>query len=66
MYASKSFQTKKALREAVEAGRKISVFQPFMGDAPMNGTVSLEGPNYEMHRWYARATLVDGYIVKVK
>lgn len=66
MYASKSFPTKKALREAVEAGRKISVFQPFMGDVPMNGTVSVEGPNYQPHRWYARVTLADGYIVKVK
>jgi hypothetical protein len=68
MYTNINFKSKKLLKEAVAAGRKISVYQPgpFGGDAPANGKVSLEGPHYpEPHRWYASATVQDGYIVKV-
>ena len=69
MYTSINFKNKKALKEAVAAGRKISVYQPgpFGGNEPTNGTVCIEGPHYpEPHRFYCTATLVDGYIVKVK
>ena len=68
MYADRSFKTKKALREAVSAGQEIGIFQPgpFGGNEPKNGTTSIEGPNYEMHTWYATVTLVDGLITKVK
>jgi hypothetical protein len=68
MYATTSFKTKKAFREAVAAGKQVGVFQPgpFGGNEPTNGTVAIEGPNYEMHRWYASATLKDGVVVKVK
>lgn len=68
MYTSQNFKTKKALKEAIAKGEKISVFQPgpFGGNPPQSGTVTLEGPHYpEPHRWYAQATLADGYIVKV-
>jgi len=66
-YASRDFDTKKQLIEAVAAGKKISVYQPFMGEVPMNGQTSVEGPHYPRpHRWYARVTMQDGYIVKVK
>jgi hypothetical protein len=68
MYTTINFKSKKLLKEAVAAGRKISVYQPgpFGGDAPVNGKVCLEGPHYpEPHRWYASATVQDGYIVKV-
>jgi hypothetical protein len=68
MYCTKSFPTKKALKQAVESGQKLEVFQPndmFGNPIPQNATVSLEGPNYVMHKWYARATLKDGFIVKV-
>lgn len=68
MYTSQNFKTKKALKEAIAKGEKISVFQPgpFGGNEPQNGNVVLEGPHYpEPHRWYAEATLADGYIVKV-
>ena len=69
MYTSINFKNKKALKEAVAAGRKISVYQPgpFGGNEPTNGTVCIEGPHYpEPHRFYCTATLVDSYIVKVK
>ena len=68
MYTGINFKTKKALKEAVAAGRKIDVYQPgpFGGNVPRNGKVTLEGPWYPLpHVWYASATLKDGYIVKV-
>lgn len=69
MYTTKNFKTKKALKEAVAAGEKITVFQPgpFGGEPQKNGKACLEGPHYpEPHRWYASVELKDGYIVKVK
>ena len=69
MYSSVNFKTKKALREAVENGRQITIFQPgpFGGNEPTNGNTALEGPHYpEPHKWYATVTLRDGVITKVK
>jgi hypothetical protein len=70
MYASENFKTKKALREAVESGREVRVFQPnnmFGTPTPTNGTVTLEGPWYPAaHTFYATATLTDGLITKVR
>lgn len=70
MYANVNFKSKKALKEAVVAGRKIGVYQPngdmFGVTPPENGNVTLEGPHYpEPHRWYAKAKIEGGYIVKV-
>jgi len=69
MYTQQNFPTKKAFKEAVAAGRQITVYQPgpFGGNEPANGTVCVEGPHFpEPHRWYATATLKDGVVVKVK
>lgn len=69
MYTSINFRTKKELKEAVAAGKKITVYQPgpFGGNEPTNGTVCVEGPHYpEPHRWYAECTLENGIIVKVR
>lgn len=69
MYTSKNFKTKKALKEAIERGEKITVYQPgpFGGNEPTNGKVTLEGPHYpEPHKWYAQGELVDGYLIKIK
>lgn len=68
MYTEINFKTKKALKEAIAAGRRVTVFQPgpFGGDPPQNGKITLEGPHYpEPHRWYAQATLVNGVVTKV-
>lgn len=68
MYTDVNFKTKKQLKEAVAAGRKIGVFQPgpFGNGVPVSGPVSVEGPHYpEPHKWYARVQLQDGYIIKV-
>jgi hypothetical protein len=70
-YTTINYLTKKALREAVLKGQRVTVYQP-NGDltgahTPENGVVYLEGPHYpKAHTWYAEATVKDGIIVKVK
>ncbi len=67
MYTTRNFPTKKALTEAVKNGQIIGVFNPGLGgDPPVNGEVSVEGPQGKPHSWYARVTLANGRIVKVK
>lgn len=58
-YTEQNFPSKKALKEAIAAGRKISVFQPGpFGDALRPGKVYLEGPHYpKPHKWYASAEI---------
>ena len=59
MYTHINFRSKKELKEAVAAGRAVTVYQPgpFGGNEPSEGAVSLEGPWYpQPHRWYAQAT----------
>lgn len=70
MYVNPNFKTKKALREAVQRGERVIVFQPnsdvtgFPGTT--NGSVDVEGPHYpEPHRWYARVQMTDGAVTKV-
>jgi hypothetical protein len=68
MYTTKNFKTKKALKEAVNAGEKVTVFQPggiFTGKT--DGKITLEGPHFpKPHTWYAEAEIKDGIILKVK
>ena len=71
MYTDYDFKTKKALKEAVAAGKRVTVYRPnayLTGTrAPTEGTVYLEGAHYPApHTWYAEATLKDGVIVKVR
>lgn len=66
-YTSINFKTKKALKEALANGEKLTIFNPGLGEPTVNGTAFLEGPHYpKPHSWYAQATLKDGIIVKVK
>ena len=68
-YTVHNYRTKKAVKEAVNAGQSVSVFQPgpFAGEGQTDGTVYLEGPHYpEPHKWYATATVKDGVIVSIK
>lgn len=70
MYTTTNYKSKKALKEAIASGVRVTVYQP-NGDltgtvAPQNGRVYLEGPHYpEPHRWYAQGELKDGALVKV-
>ena len=67
MYTDQNFKTKKALKDALTAGKSIGVFSPGPFPAPSNGRVALEGPHFPAaHTWYAQATVVDGIITKVK
>ena len=72
MYACKNFKTKAEFKRAVASfnagtGKPVMVFSPGpFGTNPVNGIVSIEGPHFpEPHKWYARATLVAGIVVKV-
>lgn len=66
-YTDTNFKTKKALKEAVKAGKSVGVYQPGMGTIPENGTVYLEGPHYPApHTWYAQGTMANGVLVSVK
>lgn len=67
MYVDPNFPTKKALKEAVAAGKMVAVFQPGLGSVPEGeATVSVEGPYApKPHSWYARVKIKDGLVVKV-
>lgn len=66
MYTEVNFKTKKDLKAAVAAGRKIGVYAPGLGQPPTNGTCCVEGPHYpKPHTWYATVTIKDSIIVKV-
>ena len=67
MYCSPNFKTKKALKEAVANGEKVTVFSPGPFPCPQDGSVTLEGPHYpEPHRWYASVIVENGRVIKVK
>lgn len=66
-YVNPNFKTKKALKQAISEGKRVEVYQPGLGDIPINGTITLEGPHYpEPHKWYAQGTMKDGVLVGVK
>ena len=66
MYVTPNYPSKKALREAVTAGKSVEVFSPGPWPAPVNGDTSVEGPHYpKPHTWYARVRVQDGRVVKV-
>jgi hypothetical protein len=67
MYTHPNFKTKKALKEAVKNGDKVTAFSPGPFPCPNEGKIALEGPHYpEAHTWYAEATLKDGVVISVK
>jgi len=68
MYTSINFKTKKALKEAVAAGKVVEVYNPGpFGDPPENGSCAVEGPHFPAaHTWYAQVELKGGKVVKVK
>jgi hypothetical protein len=65
-YVTPNFRSKKALREAVAAGKPVSVFSPGPFGCSQNGKVAVEGPWFpEPHRFYATVLVVNGKVVKV-
>jgi hypothetical protein len=67
MYTDRNFKSKRELKEAVAAGKKIRVYAPGTGTPVENGDEYVEGPHApEPHRWYAKVLMKDGVIVRVK
>lgn len=66
-YTTIDFKTKKALKEAIANGEKVTCYQPGPFNEPLrNGKVYLEGPHFpKPHTWYGTGTLKDGVLVKV-
>lgn len=66
-YISPNLKTKKAVKEALAAGEKITVFNPGLGGDIVDGPVTLEGPHYpEPHRWYAQGVVENGFLKSIK
>lgn len=66
-YADTNFKTKKALKDAVKAGKKVGYYNPGMGTPAQTGVVTLSGPHYPAaHSWYAECKVEKGLIVAVK
>jgi hypothetical protein len=69
MYCVENFQTKKAVKEALAAKRRVEVYQPgpFTTSEPITGTIYIEGPHYpKPHRWYAEGQAKNGILVSIK
>ena len=69
MYTSVNFKTKKALKEAIKSGERITIYQPgpYDGNEPTEGEVALEGPHFPApHTWYATGILKNRFLIKVK
>lgn len=67
MYTRINFKSKKALKDAIAQGQKITIYAPGLGVPKENGTEFLEGPWFpEPHKWYAQVEMKDGVVVKVK
>ena len=68
-YVTPNFPSKKALKEAVAAGKEVRVFNPGLGgEIPKNAKgLAVEGPHYpKPHTWYGQVDIEDGKVVKVK
>lgn len=69
-YTDTNFKTKKALKDAVKKGDRVTFYQPggmFAIPGDFSGFVSIEGPHYpKPHSWYAACVAENGSIVRVK
>lgn len=66
-YTVRNYRSKKELKDALKNGERIRVFQPGLGEVPVNGTVHLEGPHYpQPQTWYAEGKMLEGFLVEVK
>ena len=65
---ARSTVTYRELKEALTSGRAVRCYQPGLGPdlSRYSGSITLEGPHYpQPHKWYARAILEDGLVIKV-
>jgi hypothetical protein len=67
MYTSTNFKNKKTLKDAVAAGKEVTLYAPGIGEPKRDGVEFVEGPHFpEPHRWYAQVTMKNGKVIKVK
>jgi hypothetical protein len=64
MYTEINFKTKKAMREAFEAGRKLRAFSPGPFPGTATGKDCIEGP-HGVHQWYASVKLIGYQVVSM-
>lgn len=68
VYVDGNPKTKKALKEAVAAGKELYVFPAGLGPdlSTTSGKVAVSGPQYpKPHSWYAQVEIENGLIKKV-
>jgi len=66
-YADVDFKTKRAFKEAIAAGQRITLWSPGFWAPKREGREHVEGPQYpKPHSWYATVEMHEGYVVKVK
>jgi len=67
MYTLVNYKSKKELKEAVARGDIVRLFAPGLGTPATNGRETVGGPHYpEPLKWYAKVTMENGVVVKVK
>jgi len=68
LYTHRKFPTKKALKEAVKAGERVSVYSAsvFGNGSPKDGKNTVCGPGPYDRKWYGEITVKDGCITSVK
>ena len=73
MYVRPNFKSKKALKEAIKNGEKVTIFQPndMFGNPKASptftGNATVEGPHFpDPHRWYGNVKVENGLVVSVK
>ena len=67
-YLYPELPSKKAYKEAIARGDLVVAREnsPFGGDTPQQGVVPFEGPHYpKPHRYYGKATVKNGRVVKI-
>jgi hypothetical protein len=67
-YVSPNFKTKTALKNAINSGVDILVYNPGLGyPVPQNGIVFIEGPHSpEPHTWSGQGVMKDGKLISIK
>ncbi len=65
-YVDPNFITKKALKEAIADGARVTVYSQGPFGCAENGVETVEGPHYpQPHKWYASVQVKNGLVTKV-
>ena len=67
MYTDINFKSKKELKDALAADKKITCYSPGPFPCATEGWITIEGPHSpQPHKWCGQARLVNGLVVQVK